>query len=252
MFVSSTKKNKKKMSTKKMKVEIWSDVTCTFCYTAKRKLESALSQFKHNSKIEIVWRSFELAPGLKTDAAQHLPQFVAALRGISLEQANVMAGQLTNAAKEVGLVYDLTNAIPANSFNAHRLSHLAKEYQLQDQMEERLFKAYFTEGKNIDDVPTLLQLAAEIGLNTTEVKTMLQGTHYASEVHQDISTAREMGITSVPHFVFNGTITVSGAQDGQVFLQTLEKAFAQWELDSPTLPSASSAGPSCRTGEECK
>ena len=109
-----------------MKVEIWSDVTCTHCYTAKRKFESALSQFKNRDKLEIIWRSFELAPGLKTDPNKFLPRFLQELQGISLEQAHEMIDHVTDSVKEVGLEYNLNKAIPANSFNAHRLSHFAK------------------------------------------------------------------------------------------------------------------------------
>src|SRR5580765_1227921 len=147
-----------------MKVEIWSDVTCTHCYTAKRQFERALSQFKNSDKIEIIWRSFELAPEFKTDPDKFLPAFLQELRGISLDQAQDMIDHVTNAAKGVGLEYNLNKAIPANSFNAHRLSHFAKAMGVQDKMEERMFKAYFLEGKNIDDIPSLTELAKEIGL----------------------------------------------------------------------------------------
>lgn len=234
-----------------MKVEIWSDVTCTHCYTSKRKLESALSQFKDKDKIEIVWKSFELAPGLKTDPAKNLPEFLAELQGISLKQAKDMTDYVTNAAKEVGLVYDLSKAIPANSFNAHRLSHLAKDQHLQDEAEERLFKAYFTEGKNIDDIPTLIQLAIEIGLDRIEVKNMLEGTKYIDEVLQDINEAKQAGVKSIPHFAFNVKTVVSGAQEGGVFLETLEKTFSQWQLENQNSISKISGGQSCKIGEDC-
>lgn len=240
------------MTTKKMKVEIWSDVTCTFCYTAKRKFESALSQFKDSDKIEVVWKSFELAPELKTDSNKQFPQFLAELKGISIEQSKGMIDQVAASVKELGLEFNLYTAIPANSFNAHRLSHLAKHYHLQDKTEEGLFKAYFTEGKNIDDISVLIQIAGEIGLDTTSVKDMLESSKYADEVRQDIYEAKEVGITSVPFFMFNNTTTVSGAQESKLFFETLEKTFAQWQTENHYLNSEIMGGQSCKIGENCK
>ncbi|MES2678799.1 MAG: DsbA family oxidoreductase [Bacteroidota bacterium] len=230
------------METKTMKVEIWSDITCMYCYTAKRKFESALSQFKDKNKIEVVWKSFELAPDLKTDPDRFFPAFLAELRGISLEQSREMIDGVANMVKEVGLEFNLHKSIPANSFNAHRLSHLAKHSQMQDKTEERLFKAYFTEGKNIDDIPTLVQLATEIGLDTSAVKKALESTDYANQVKADISEAKEAGITSVPFFIFNAKATISGAQESKVFLQTLERAFELWQAEETQ---------SCEIGKDC-
>ena len=234
-----------------MKVEIWSDVTCTHCYTAKRKFERALSQFKNRDRIEVIWRSFELAPGLKTDPDKFLPQFLQELQGISLEQAQEMINHVTDSAKKVGLEYNLNNAIPANSFNAHRLSHFAKDRGLQDKMEERIFNAYFIEGKNIDAIPTLIELAKEIGLNASEAKNILKTAQYADQVSQDLAEAKQTGITSVPKYVFNTNTKVSGAQDSNVYLEILEKEFAQWETDNVKSASEIIEG-QCKIGENCQ
>jgi predicted DsbA family dithiol-disulfide isomerase len=239
------------MTTKKMKVEIWSDITCSFCYTAKRKFESALSRFKNSNNIDVVWRSFELAPGLQTDPGKNLPRFVAELRGISLEQAQSMAKQVANSAREVGLVFDLDRTIPANSFRAHRLSHLAKSLGLQSQMEEILFKAYFTEGKNVDDIETLLRLAQEIGLDRMETRRILESEKYTDDVRRDIEEARQAGINSVPYFVFNGKTNLAGSQDSRAFLETLEKTYAEWQRGHSSLHPDTIEGRSCKTGEDC-
>ncbi len=225
-----------------MKVEIWSDVTCIYCYKAKRKFESALSKFKNKDKIEVIWKSFELAPDLKTDSAKRFPGFLAELRGISLDQSKELIDDVANSVKEAGLEINLHEAIPANSFNAHRLSHLAKHYQMQDETEERLFKAYFTEGKNIDDLTTLVELASEIGLDVSIVKRALASTTYADQVRTDISQAKESGIASVPFFRFNSNVSISGAQDITVFSETLEKAFEHWHSENAH---------SCEIGKEC-
>src|SRR4051794_32325287 len=123
----------------KMKIEIWSDITCTHCYTAKRKLEKALMDFSRPDDIEIIWRSFELAPGLKTNPDKHLPQFLTELQGITMDKALELIGQVSEMARQVGLKYNLTSTIPANSIKAHRLSHLARTNRLQEKAEEALF-----------------------------------------------------------------------------------------------------------------
>lgn len=234
-----------------MKVEIWSDVTCPHCYTAKRKFETALSKFKHRDKIEVSWRSFELAPGLKTDPDKLLPQFLQELHNISREQVQGMIDRVTNAAKEVGLEFHLDKAIPANSFNAHRLSHLAKANGLQEKMEERMLKAYFTEGKNMADIQTLAALAKEIGLDAQEVKSVLESNKYEQEVYQDLNEARQSGITSVPRYVFNGSNIVTGVQDSKVYLDTLEKEFAAWQTQNVKPRPEVTDARSCKIGEDC-
>lgn len=239
------------MTTNKMKVEIWSDVTCPFCYIGKRKFESALSQFKDIAHIEIVWRSFELAPGFKTEPDKNMHQFLAEVKGISLEQSIGISNQVADTAKQVGLVYNFDKAIPTNSFNAHRLSHLAKQNNLQDKAEERLFKAYFTEGNNIDDIPTLIQLGKEIGLDQAEIINVLESDQYTDEVREDIYKAKKIGVASVPFFLFDKKTRISGAQESNAFLETLEKTFAEWRKENPTSTLEMINGPSCKIGEDC-
>lgn len=235
-----------------MRIEMWGDLTCSYCYISKRNFEKALSQFKDRDKIEVVWKSFELAPGLKTDERIKLPAFVANLYGITTEQARGMSDRLEHTARELGLEFNLDEAIPANSFNAHRLLHLAKDRQLQKGAAERLFKAYFTEALNIDDVSTLVRLAGESGLEPIEVTSMLESGKYGAEVRQDIADAKRAGITSVPHYVFNATTKISGAQDSSVYLETLEKTFAQWQLENDGFTSETGAGQSCNMAGDCR
>jgi len=237
---------------KKMKVEIWGDVTCTHCYAAKRKFEMALSLFKYRDQIEVTWRSFELAPGFKTDPNKFLPQFLQELHGISREQAQGLIDRVTDSVKEVGLDYNLNEAIPANSFNAHRLLHFAKVQGFQEKMEERIFKAYFIEGKNIDDVSTLTELAREIGLDAFEVKSALESTKFTDEVKRDLNEARQSGITSVPKYIFNSNRMVSGGQDSKVYLEILEKEFAMWQSSILKGSPETIDGQTCEIGQDCK
>ena len=235
-----------------MKVEIWSDVMCPFCYIGKRKFETALAQFSHKDKVELVWKSFQLAPEMKTQPDKNTHQFLADHKGMSLEQAKGMNDQVTQLAKQVGLTYNFDKSIVANSFNEHRFTHFAKQYDKQNEAEEILFRSYFTDGKNIDDYPTLIQLGAEIGLDTTALKTALEKGSYADEVRADIYEAQQVGVRGVPFFVFNRKYAVSGAQESKTFLETLEKAFDEWRKSNPENAIEVIEGKICTPEGECK
>src|SRR4029077_109814 len=166
-------------------------------------------------------------------------------------QAEGLISQVTDSVKKVGLEYNLNKAIPANSFKAHRLSHFAKVQGFQEKMEERMFKAYFIEGRNIDDIPTLVELAKEIGLDASEVKSTLESTKFTDEVNHDLDEAKRSGITSVPKYIINTHGVVSGAQDWEVYLEVLEKEFAIWQTFSLKSSLEITDGQSCEIGEIC-
>jgi predicted DsbA family dithiol-disulfide isomerase len=234
----------------KMKVQIWSDVMCPFCYIGKRRFEAALQQFEHKDNIEIEWKSFQLNPDLVTDPNMNISEYLAERKGITLDHARQMNDYVTNMAAEAGLKYDFNQAIIANSFNAHRLSHLAKKHGLGDAMEEALFKAYFTEGKNTDDKQTLTELGLSIGLDADEIKQTLDGNAFADEVRHDIAEAQYLGIQGVPFFVMNNKYGVSGAQAVPIFTQTLEKSFGEWhQTNKPQLTIIE--GESCTPDGDC-
>lgn len=230
-----------------MTIEIWSDVMCPFCYIGKRKFENALTQFPHKDDVEVIWKSFQLNPNLKTDAHKNTHQYLAEVKGWSLEEAKKMSDHVTNLAKQVGLTYHLDKAVVANSFDAHRFSCLAKKHGLQDKAEERLFLAYFTEGKNTADHATLIQLGVEIGLEADEIKQMLEGNEYAVEVQQDIIEAQQVGVRGVPFFVLGGKYAISGAQETALFLEALNRT---WEEVEKTTPSVVE-GSVCMPDGEC-
>jgi predicted DsbA family dithiol-disulfide isomerase len=214
-------------NTTKMSVEIWSDVMCPFCYIGKRKFEAALAQLPERDRVEVVWKSFQLDPSLKTDPGKSVQQSLMESKGWSAEQTEQTMAYVVDMAKNVGLTYHFDKAVVANSFDAHRFSHLAKKHGLQDQAEERLFAAYFSEGKNTADHQTLVQLGVEIGLNADEVARVLAGNDYADDVERDIAEAREVGATGVPFFVFNRKYAASGAQESATFLEVLERMLAE-------------------------
>jgi predicted DsbA family dithiol-disulfide isomerase len=204
-----------------MKVEIWSDVMCPFCYIGKRKFEMALNQFEGRDKVQVVWKSFQLNPDLKTNPDKNINQYLAEIKGWTVEHAKQMNDHVTQIANEIGLIYNMDKALVANSFDAHRFSHLAKKHNLQNEAEEQLFKAYFTDGKNTADFETLIQLGVEIGLDAGEIKQMLESDDYCEAVRMDIYEAQQIGVSGVPFFLFIDKYTITGAQDSSVFLQAL-------------------------------
>lgn len=210
-----------------LKVEIWSDIRCPFCYLGKKRFEAALEQFPHNNQVKTEWRSFQLDPYLVTRPDKNVYDHLAEVKGISREQSIQAHQQIVLQSQQLGLKYNFDKVIVANSFNAHRLTHLSKQFNLENEIEERLFEAYFSEGKNIDDIGTLLILGKEVGIPEEEIKAMLSGEDYTDNVLMDESYARELGINAVPFFLFNEQLSVRGAQPPETFLRALLKS---WEM----------------------
>lgn len=234
-----------------MKVEIWSDVMCPFCYIGKRRFEEALQHFDHKGEIEVEWKSFQLNPDLQTDTSINIDEYLADKKGWTLDYAKQLNSQVTEMAAQVGLEYNFDKAIVANSFNAHRFSHLAKKSGLGIEAEEALFKAYFTDGKNIDDIPTLIELGNGFGLNAAEIRQALESNAFADDVRHDIAEAQYLGIQGVPFYVMNNKYAVSGAQAVPVFGQTLQKAFEDWQQETAKPKLEIIEGESCGPDGNC-
>jgi predicted DsbA family dithiol-disulfide isomerase len=216
---------------KSIAVEIWSDVVCPWCYIGKRRFERALAEFEKWNDTAVLWRSFELDPEAARAYSGSLDQMLAEKYRVNIERARAMNEQVTRLAAEEGLEYRLSDAQRGNSFDAHRLIHFAKKHALQGEAEERLMKAYFSEGRPIGERQTLVELARELGLDEEEARSALEANEFAKEVRADERRAAELGITAVPFFVIGGRYGVSGAQSPAVFLQVLQKAWA--EASSP-------------------
>ncbi len=211
-----------------MKVEIWSDIMCPFCYIGKRHFEKAIAQFEQTHSIEIEWKSFQLDPTIpKSVEKVSVYQYLADAKGISFEESKKMHDNVVQSAKNVGLTYNYDNAIIANSFDAHRMIQFAKSVELGDQVEEALFKAYFTDGKNIGDFNNLMDIGESIGLNKLDLKAVLESEQFANEVKNDIAEAQKIGVRGVPFFVFDRKYAVSGAQPISVFIETIEKVLSE-------------------------
>ncbi len=218
----------------KMKIDIWSDIMCPFCYIGKRKLEGALLAFEHKEDVQIVWHSFQLDPTIEHEPGKDLYTYLAERKGQTHEWAVKVHNQMTETAKKEGLIYNFDKAVIANSFDAHRLIQLAKTHNLGDVMEERLFKAYFTEGKNISDHNTLMQIGMDAGLRAVEVGEMLNSDSFATAVHEDIMQAQRLGVRGVPFFLLDEQLGISGAQPVEVFADGLQQAWALHEKAKQT------------------
>ncbi|WP_343615625.1 DsbA family oxidoreductase [Flavobacterium sp.] len=206
-----------------MKIEIWSDIMCPFCYIGKRQLETALKQFPEN-EFEIEWKSFQLDPSITPQPGKDVYTYLAERKGMTVEQSKEMHKGVAERAKSVGLDYNFDKAVISNSLEAHRIIQLAKTKKLGDEIEEIFFKAYFTEGRDLNDGPTLIELAEKAGLNKEEVLEVLQSdTLFIKEVEHDINEAQQIGVQGVPFFVFDRKYAVSGAQPVEAFVQTIKE-----------------------------
>jgi len=214
----------------KMKVEIWSDVLCPFCYIGKRKFETALNSLSRKDDVEVIWHSYQLNPNQKSESELDVYSYLAELKGQTREWSVMVHDNMTKAAKLIGLDYHFEKARIANSFDAHRVIQLAKKNNLTDELEERFFKAYFTEGELMSDHITLIRLATEAGLPTEEVIQVLKTDQYSKDVINDGAEARQLGVRGVPYFIMDRKYAVSGAQDSSVFKETLQKALNEFQL----------------------
>lgn len=232
-----------------MKVDIWSDVRCPFCYIGKHKFEKSLEQFSRRENIEVIWHSFELDPELETRTDINIYDHFAERKGILKAQAAQMLQHTTQVASDMGLTIHFDKSMITNSFNAHRLIQFAKTKNRGNEAEEALFLAHFESGKNIDDSETLLQIGLSIGLEEAETRAVLASDAFTAAVRADENTAMKMGIRGVPFFVFNNQYAVSGAQSPEIFLQTLEQSWTEYEKENPRLKIIE--GESCSPEKSC-
>ncbi|MFD3584613.1 DsbA family oxidoreductase [Streptomyces sp. NPDC058683] len=214
------------MSASTLRIDVWSDVVCPWCYIGKRRLESALGRFEHADEVEVHWHSFQLDPAHPKGDRRPVLEALAHKTGAPPAQVRAMIRQVTELAAAEGLRYDLERAVSVNTVDAHRLSHLAAAHGRGAEMHERLLRAHLGEGEVVDDPGTLVRLGAEAGVPEDEVRRMLDGDAYADAVTADVRTARRYGATGVPFFVLDRTYGLSGAQPADTFLSALRTAHA--------------------------
>jgi len=209
-----------------MQLEIWSDFMCPFCYMGKRRLENALREFPHADEVAIVWRSYQLDPELRPAPGKSIHEYLAEKKGMTRDWSARMHAQLEASAAELELSYNFDTIVVANSFDAHRLAHFARQSGLQDRMQERLFAAYFTEGRDLGEADILAGLGADVGLDPSEVRAALEGGQFADDVRRECREAQELGGTGVPFFVIDRRYGFTGAQPSELIREMLTKAWS--------------------------
>ena len=230
-----------------MRIEIWSDVVCPWCYIGKRRLETALAGWQHADEVEVRWRSFQLDPSAPTEPTQTVSEWLGAKYGGGPEAGRQMIDRVEAVAAEEGLLFRHHASLRVNTIDAHRLLHLALETggpELQGRLKEALLAAYFVETENVADHGTLTRIATGVGLDEQRVAEVLAGAEYADAVETDIREASALGATGVPFYVIDRAYGVSGAQPSQTFVEVLEKA---WSDAHPALDLVGGGADACGT-----
>ncbi|UOQ94459.1 DsbA family oxidoreductase [Halobacillus shinanisalinarum] len=235
-----------------MKIEVWSDFVCPFCYIGKRRLEQALAQVTDGDQTEVVYKSFELDPQAEKNTGMSNTEKLAAKYGKSIEEAQEMNINMEQQAASVGLTYNLDTTVPTNTFDAHRLAKFAESKGLGKEAAERFFYAVLTDSKDVGNHETLLELAEEVGLNGDEAKHVLASEQYGEVVRAEEAEAVEIGVQGVPFFVINRKYAISGAQPTEIFVESLQKVIDE-EKETPTIQSLTpnSKDAAC-TDESCE
>ncbi len=209
-----------------MQIEVWSDITCPWCYIGKRRLETALAQFDGRDEVTVEWKSFQLDPSAPIGQTENVYERLSKKFGRSIEDIKEMNRQVTEIAAAEGLTYDFDAYKPINTFDAHRVLHLAKSLSIGDAMKERFLRAQFTEGERLEDHETLVRLASEAGVPEADTRRVLAGNEFAEDVRADVRDLQALGGNGVPFFVVDRRYGISGAQPVEVFLNTLDAAKA--------------------------
>lgn len=233
-----------------MKVDIFSDVACPWCYIGKRRFESALDSFEGKDQVEITWHSYQLDPTAPQVSDVKMNDLLAKKYGMSVQQAAAANNRVSTLAAGEGLDYHLENTKYGNTFDAHRLLHLAGERGVQGEVKERFFRAYFSEGEALGDIETLVRLVSEVGIDPEEARAVLAGNEYADAVREDIEEAREIGIQGVPFFILDEKYGISGAQSTELFKQALDQVWAESHPKSKITTIAGDADAACE-GDSC-
>lgn len=208
-----------------MKVVVWSDFVCPFCYIGKRKIEKAINEFPHKDKIEVIYKAYKLNPEAPEEPQGKGYEAFASLKGVSLEQAKEMYDRVENMAKTMDLHFQMHQTLTVSTDKAHRLTKWAHQFKKDKSLTELLMEGYFVKGLNIANNDVLLDMVELLDLDRSEALKVLQSNDFEDEVQQDIDEARKVGVRGVPFFVFNDKYAVSGAQPDQVFKDALQQAY---------------------------
>lgn len=230
-----------------MKIEIWSDFACPFCYIGKTRFEKALDKFEHRDQVEVIYKAYQLNPYAPKEMTESAAKTFAKGHGMTEAQAKERFNMFVANAKSEGLTYNYDIIQMTNSFDAHRLAKYANQFGLEPKVTTTLMKAYFTDGLNIADIDTLVKIAKEVGLDENETKKVLSSDQYSEQVNAEINEARQVGVQGVPFFVINRKYGVSGAQATDYFLQALKQIY---EEENPIQKLEADESASC-SDDEC-
>jgi predicted DsbA family dithiol-disulfide isomerase len=225
-----------------VRIEVWSDVVCPWCYIGKRRLERALAEFEHRDEVEVVWRSYQLDPTAPREPVESVAEHLGRKYGGGPAAGRAMIERVETVAAEEGLSYRLAEAQRVGTSDAHRLLHLAAEHGRQGQLKEALLHAYFAQALNVADHDVLLAIATRVGLDEDRVRGVLSSSEYADAVEADVRQAQAFGANGVPFFVVDQRYGVSGAQPVEVFSDVLRRA---WSDSHPSLDLVGSAADAC-------
>jgi len=210
-----------------MKIELWSDFGCPFCYIGKTRFENALNKFPHKDEVEVIYKAYQLNPNAPKEMTDGVAESFAKGHRISVDEAKKKIEMFVNAAKQAGLTYDYVNIKLTNTYDSHRLAKWANQFGLEPALTSRLMKAYFTDGLNLADHNTLLKLAKEVGLDVEKAKKVLSSNDYTDQVNAEIMEGRQVGVQGVPFFVLNRKYAISGAQQEDYFLAALNQLWSE-------------------------
>lgn len=230
-----------------MKIEIWSDITCPYCYIGKHHLQTALSQLAYSDNIELHYRTFLLDPNAPKQPKETIYQQLSRKYGMSIDDAKASTQRIADQGKQIGLTFNFATLQPVNTIDAHRLIRFAERVNLASEMKEALFEAFFRDSLNIADHSVLLDLAQNVGLDTQAVEIMLNSNQYLAEIEADQTSTKERDIRSVPFFIFDDKYAISGAQPITVFKELLNKLQQEEKIEANT----TNSGPGC-TGNKCE
>lgn len=219
-----------------MKIQIWSDVMCPFCYIGKKNFEKALEKLPFKDEVEVEWKSYQLDPDLNVGSQiLTINDYLAQKKGMPLSQIEQMQERINEMGKQAGIDFQMNKAIVANTFLAHKLIHFAAKYNKAAEAEELLFKEHFTEGNDVADIQTLVNIAEELGLDTDQAHYVLTSDSYDYEVKQDILEARNLGVSGVPFFILNNKYAVSGAQPVDLFEEALMQTYNEVQTENKNI-----------------
>jgi|VirMetMinimDraft_7_1064189.scaffolds.fasta_scaffold66017_2 predicted DsbA family dithiol-disulfide isomerase len=239
--------SKKEMKEEKIKIEIWSDVVCPFCFIGKKKMEQAITKLKAEDKVEIIWRSFQLDPDLPKNTALPSIQYLSERKGYPIDQIKGMCTQLSTQGKSYAIDFDFDKALTFNTLDVHRLIQWAQSLGLSNELKEAFMIAYFSEGLDLSKETNLYAIVEKVGLNVEQAKTVLQSDAFSKEVAEDINRSKKLGVRGVPFFLINEKEVISGAQNDQVFENMIAAALKN--LKPATLTTEEGV---CLPNKECK